>query len=333
MTQRGEKTARRRAFCAILLSWPIVAIAQKAPIPFIGYLGFGSPGERETMVDAFRAGLKEGGYIDGQNVAIEYRWAEGNADRLPRLAADLVKRNVSLIAALGGPRANLAAKEATTSIPIVFLATTDPIKLGLVSSFNRPGGNLTGVVSLASSLDGKRVQLLRELLPGATSIAYLVNPKSAPTQLELSMKEVEAAAAATATQIHVVRAGDVREFETVFSTIKGSRAKAVLVASDTLFTTFRAQLIELADRHRIPASYYRRELAQDGGLMSYGPDSGEVYRQVGLQAARILKGAKPGDLPVVQAAKFELVLNLKTARKLGLNVPTAFLARTDVVIE
>jgi putative tryptophan/tyrosine transport system substrate-binding protein len=319
------------ALATFVAVWPCSALPQRSAIPFIGYLSSGSPNEREQMLVSFRRGLKEGGYVDGQDVAIEYRWAEGRFDRLPDLAADLVKRKVAVIATSGGASSALAAKAATKTIPIVFLSAADPIKLGLVPSLSRPGGNVTGVTSLPLSLESKRLQTMRELLPGATRVAVLVNPKSPTAQVEI--QEIESAALSMGTQIIVVNAASPREFETAFAAIKNERANALFVVTDAMFTTQREHLVELAERYAIPASYSRREFAIEGGLMSYGPDYADVYRQHGAQTARVLKGAKPAELPVIQAGKLELVFNLKTAKKLGLAISRDFLTRADEVIE
>lgn len=327
---------RRRQFTAIastllLAPWH-VALAQRATIPFIGYLSAGPPNEREQMVDVFRKGLGEGGFVDGKDVAIEFRWAEGRSERLQRLAEDLVKRKVAVIVTSGGSPSALAAKAATQTIPIVFITATDPVSIGLVASLGRPGGNLTGVASAPGSLEAKRLETMRDLLPGATTFAFLVNPKSAAA-VDASIKQVNAAGAATKTRIQVVQASSAREIEAAFAELKKVRAQAVLVANDGLFTTQRELLIELADRYRIPAIYHRREFAAEGGLISYGPDYGDGYRQMGLLAARLLKGAKPADLPVIQASKFELVVNAKTAKKLGITLSRDFLSRVDEMIQ
>jgi putative ABC transport system substrate-binding protein len=300
-------------------------------MPFIGFLSTGSPNERAHMVESFRKGLKEGGYVDGKDVAIEYRWAEGRADRLPQLAAELVNRKVAVIATSGGAQSALAAKSATSTIPIVFNSALDPVKLGLVASLSRPGGNITGVANVSGALEVKRLEMLRELVPTATRITYLVNPTDPGTKTFLN--DVQSAAQKTAIRVRVVNASSEAEIDTAFAAIKQSRADALLVAGNALFTTRRDQLVALATRYAIPASYSRREFVVAGGLTSYGPDYMDAYRQQGLYTARILKGAKPADLPVSQSTKFELVLNLKTARKLGLAVPRDFLQRVDEAIE
>jgi putative ABC transport system substrate-binding protein len=314
-----------------VLAWPLAALAQQPAMPFIGFLSTGSPNERAHMVESFRKGLKEGGYVDGKDVAIEYRWAEGRADRLPQLAAELVNRKVAVIATSGGAQSALAAKSATSTIPIVFNSALDPVKLGLVASLSRPGGNITGVANVSGALEVKRLEMLRELVPTATRITYLVNPTDPGTKTFLN--DVQSAAQKTAIRVRVVNASSEAEIDTAFAAIKQSRADALLVAGNALFTTRRDQLVALATRYAIPASYSRREFVVAGGLTSYGPDYMDAYRLQGLYTARILKGAKPADLPVSQSTKFELVLNLKTARKLGLAVPRDFLQRVDEAIE
>jgi putative ABC transport system substrate-binding protein len=313
------------------LAWPLAALAQQPAMPFIGFLSTGSPNERAHMVESFRKGLKEGGYVDGKDVAIEYRWAEGRAERLPQLAAELVNRKVAVIATSGGAQSALAAKSATSTIPIVFNSALDPVKLGLVASLSRPGGNITGVANVSGALEVKRLEMLRELVPTATRITYLVNPTDPGTKTFLN--DVQSAAQKTAIRVRVVNASSEAEIDTAFAAIKQSRADALLVAGNALFTTRRDQLVALATRYAIPASYSRREFVVAGGLTSYGPDYMDAYRLQGLYTARVLKGAKPADLPVSQSTKFELVLNLKTARKLGLAVPRDFLQRVDEVIE
>ena len=334
MRLRGH-SLRRREFVAWLggaaVVCPFAALAQRPAVPFIGFLNSGSPGERAHLVEAFRQGLKEGGYVDGQDAAIEYRWAEGQIDRLPGLAIELVKRKVAIIVATGGIAPGLAAKSATSTIPIVFTGAEDPVKLGLVASLNRPGGNVTGITNIASSLEAKRLQLLRDLVPAAARVVYLVNPKN-PAAKEL-VREIHAAAGASATEIQVLSASVEDEIDAAFVAIKQSRAGALLVAADPLFVTRRNRIIALAAQHAIPASYSFREFADAGGLMSYGPNIADGYRLAGVYAARILKGAKPADLPVLQPTRFELVFNLKAAKKLGLAVPRDFLVRVDEVIE
>lgn len=327
---------KRRNFIAGLggaaLGWPLAALAQPASMPVVGYLGTGSAGERARSVEAFRKGLKEGGFVVGKNVTIEYRWADGRYERLASLAADLVRRKVAVIATSGGPPSALAAKAATSAIPIVFVSAADPVKVGLVSSLSHPGGNVTGVANIASALDIKRLEIMRELMPGARRIAYLVNPEGEPGA-KAALQEMLAAAKRMNAEIEVLSAGGSDQIDAALAGAKKSRANALLVATSGLFTTRREQLVALAARYSIPASYSRREFVAAGGLMSYGPDYDDVYRLCGVYTARILKGAKPAELPVMQETKFNLVLNLATAKKLGLPVSRGFLERVDEVIE
>ena len=323
---------RRRAITLVAgtLAWPLAARAQRS-IPFVGFLNAGSPNERKHLVDAFRQGLKQGGYVDGKDVAIEYRWAEGRYDRLPGLARELVDRKVAIIVASGGTAAVVAAKRATSTIPIVFSASGDAVKLGLVASLGRPSGNVTGVTNIGGSLEGKRLQILRDLLPGATRVAYLINLQS--PSAKSALEQIHAAADATAMEIHVLNASTAAELDIAFAAAKERRANALLVATDGLFTNQRERIVALAARQGIPACYAFREFAVAGGLVSYGADLIEANHQVGLYTARILKGSNPADLPVVQATKIELVVNLKTAKKLGLAISRDFLARVDEVIQ
>lgn len=314
------------------LLWALAALGQAPAITYVGYLNLGSPGERAALVAAFREGLKEGGYIDGKDVAIEYRWAEGHVDRLPALAKELVERRVAVIAATGGLASALAAKSATTSIPIVFSGAQDPVALGLVASLSRPGGNVTGIANIAGELNAKRVQLLRDLVPSATNIAYLVDPNSPGA--ETAVKDMQSAAKATTTEIEVVSVRNVDEIDGALRAAKRKGAQALVVAATGgFFMTRRAEIVAIVERQSIPASYPFREFTAAGGLMSYGPHVPDASRQAGLYVARILKGAKPSELPVIQPEKFELVLNLATARKLGLVVPRDFLGRVDAVLE
>ena len=300
-------------------------------MPVIGLLDPRPPDNNAFFVRGFRQGLKETGYVEGENVAIEYRWAENQMDRLPDLAADLVRRRVAVIAASGGFASVSAAKAETTTIPIVFAISEDPVRLGLVASLARPGGNLTGINFLSAELVAKRLELLREMVPAAARLAVLVNP-AGPTP-EITLRDVEPAARAIGLQIQVVRASTSREIDAVFANFSRERPDILFVGTDPFFTNRRVQLVHLATRHAIPATYPVRQFPDIGGLMSYGSDLADAYRQVGAYAGRILKGAKPADLPVMQASKFELVINAQMARILGLTVPPALLARADEVIE
>jgi putative ABC transport system substrate-binding protein len=333
--KRTSLPLQRREFIPLLggaaTGWPFAARAQQPPMPVIGFLSGALPGPYAPFAAAYHRGLKETGYVEGVNTAIEYRWAEGEVDRLPALAADLVRRQVAVIAATGGISSALAAKAATTTIPIVFLVAEDPVKVGLVASLGRPGGNATGVNFLVSELGSKQLGLLHELVPAAVRVGLLVNPRI--PQTELATRDVAAAASAIGLQIDVVEASDSREIEAAFRTLVRNRADALVVGPDPFFASRRLQLATLATRHAIPAVYNIREYAEAGGLMSYGTSPSEAYRQVGIYTGKILKGAKPADLPVVQSSKFELVINLPTARALGVEVPPTLLARADEVIE
>jgi putative ABC transport system substrate-binding protein len=325
---------KRREFITLLggvAAWPLTARAQQPAMPVIGFLSGALPGPYAPFAAAYHRGLKETGYVEGVNTAVEYRWAEGEVDRLPALAAELVRRQVAVIAAGGGTASALAAKAATTTIPIVFLVAEDPVKLGLVASLNRPGGNATGVNFLLAELGSKQLGLLHELVPAAVRVGLLVNPRV--PQTESATRDVAAAASAIGLQIDVVEARDSREIEAAFRTLVRNRADALVVGPDSFFASRRLQLATLATRHAIPSLFNIREYAEAGGLMSYGTSVTETYRQVGIYTGKILKGAKPADLPVVQSSKFELVINLPTARALGLEVPPTLLARADEVIE
>jgi putative ABC transport system substrate-binding protein len=302
--------------------------AQQKAMPVIGYLSFFSPGPNVPLA-AFRQGLSESGYVEGQNVTIEYRWAEGRYDRLPALAADLVARKVDLIATNGGPPSALAAKNATSTIPIVFTGGGDVVAAGLVASFSRPGGNVTGASLMGAELPPKRLDLLSELVPHAGVIALLVNPSNPNTEPQ----DVEMAARKKGLQLEILKAGALDEFETAFASLVELHVGALVVGADPLFNSRREELVALAARHAVPAIYEWREFAIAGGLISYGPSLTGMYRQAGAYVGRVLAGAKPADLPVQQPATFELVINLKTAKALGLTVPPAILARADEVIE
>jgi putative tryptophan/tyrosine transport system substrate-binding protein len=325
---------RRRKFITLLgcaAAWPFAARTQQ-PMPVIGFLSSGSPAAYTPQLAGFRRGLDEVGYAEGQNVAIEFRWADGQYDRLPGLVADLVRRQVAVIAATGGSASGMAAKGATATIPIVFSSGGDPVRVGLVASLNRPGGNVTGVNLFTSTLAAKRLEVLHELVPKATMIAMLVNPTN--PNAEPDIKEVEAAARAIGLQLMVVRASNQSDLDAAFRTMSQRRVDALLVFADPLFdNNARDQMIALASRYSLPAIYDWRDVTAAGGFASYGSNLTDGYRLVGTYAGRILKGEKPGNLPVVQPTKLELAINLKTARALGLDVPPSLLARADEVIE
>jgi putative tryptophan/tyrosine transport system substrate-binding protein len=330
----GMNGMERRTFISLLggaaVAWPLAARAQQSALPVIGFLNGGSAAQWAHLVAAFRKGLSEVGYIEGQNVAIEFRWAEGQYDRLPAMAADLVQRRVAVIASGGGDPPALAAKAATTSIPIVFTSGNDPTKSELVSSLGRPSGNITGVSSFVAPVGSKRLDLLHQLV-GAAFIGVLVNPINPSSRSELA--EVEAAAQQLARQLLVVNASSEAEIEAAFSQLAERKVEALLVANDSFFTSRRLPIVTLAARHALPAIYIQREYVELGGLISYGIDFKDIYRQLGIYAGRILKGAKPTDLPVLLPTKFELLINLKTAKAPGLAVPDKLLVAADEVIE
>ncbi|HEV2547984.1 MAG TPA: ABC transporter substrate-binding protein [Stellaceae bacterium] len=305
--------------------------AQQPTIPVVGFLGSGSPDTDASRVRALRQGLSEAGYIEGRNVAIEYRWAEGQYDRIPVLAADLVRRQVDVIAALGGTSSAQAAKAATTSIPIVFQTGVNPIEFGLVTSLNRPGGNLTGVTILSMELGAKLFELLHQLVPTASVMALLANPTSA--YAETLSRDAQAAARALGLQLHVLHASTERDFDTVFATLVQLGARALVIGTDVLFTNNSDKLAALALHDAVPAIYSIREFAEAGGLVGYGPSIADAWRLTGIYAGRILNGEKPADLPVQQVTKVELIINLKTAKALGIEIPPTLLARADEVIE
>jgi putative ABC transport system substrate-binding protein len=326
---------RRRDFVALIgattAAWPFRAMAQRAGTPVIGFMSSRSPSESARAVAAFQSGLAEAGFEEGRSVAIEYRWAEGDYDRLPALAEDLVARKITLLAATGGIVSARAAKAATQTIPIVFVSAGDPVSFGLVASLSRPGGNVTGASLINVALGAKRVGLLRELLPAASTFAMLVNPDTPDSDPET--QDVLAVAGALGLKIQIVQARAESEFEPAFAAVRAARADALIVGADAFFTSKRAQLVALAQQHAIPSIYYWRDFVEAGGLLSYGTSLMDGYRQAGIYAGRVLKGAKPADLPVVQPTKFELVINVKVAKAVGLTIPDQLLAIADEVIE
>ena len=326
----------RREFITLLggaaATWPLAVRAQQPAMPVIGFLQIGSVDDAPHFLATFHQGLKEAGFVDGQNVVIEYRWADGQFNRLPAMAADLVSRRVAVIVAGGGSGGALAARAATATVPIVFNIGIDPVTLGLVTSLNRPGGNATGINTFITELAAKRLGLLRELVPAATRVAVLVNPANA-RNAETTLRDVEAAARAMGVQIQVLNASTSREIDAAFADLVRERPDALFVGPDPFFEKQRVQLANLAARHATPTTFVGRQYAEAGGLISYGSNIADAWRQVGVYTGRILKGAKPADLPVVQASKFELVINLQTARMLGLTVPPQLLVRADKVIE
>jgi ABC-type uncharacterized transport system substrate-binding protein len=327
---------KRREFITLLggaaAAWPLAARAQQPAMPVIGLLGATSGETDANYLRTFREALKDNGYVEGENVTITYRWAENQLDRLPALAADLVGRKVAVIAAVHGPPVVLAAKAATATIPIFFTVSEDPVGLGLVASLARPGGNLTGINFVSGEVVAKRLEFLRELVPAATRVAVLVNPANI-LQTESTLKDVEAAARAMRLQIQVLNASTDRDIDAAFATFERERPDALFVASGAYFTSRRVQLAQLAARYAMPAAYVGRQFVDVGGLMSYGANLGDAWRHVGVYAGRILKGAKAADLPVVQASKFELVINHQTVRMLRLTVPPTLLTAADEVIE
>lgn len=330
---------KRREFITLLggaavaetLVWLRSARAQQPAVPVIGFLSNRSASESENVVAAFRQGLNDAGYTEGRNVAVEYRLADDHLDRLPALAADLVRRGVAVIAATGGIASALAAKAATATIPIVFTNGTDPIKFGLVGNLDRPGGNVTGVSLFAAAPGVKRLELLRELMPDAAQVAVLADPTNADA--DTKARDLLVAAGAIGQQVDIVNVRSEREFDGAFATLAQRGVRALLISNEVLFTSRRDQVVALAARHAIPALYAYQEFAAAGGLMSYGPSRNDGYRQSGVYVARILKGEKPADMPVSRPTKFELVINTKTAKVLGLNIPPSLLARADEVIE
>jgi len=325
---------KRREFITLLgaaAAWPLVARAQQPAMPVIGFLSSRSPGESADLVAAFRRGLAEGGYVEGQNVSLEFRWGEGRYERLTAYAVELVRRAVTVIVTAGGDPAAQAAKAATATIPIVFVSGSDPVKVGLVASLNRPGGNITGVHMLILGLGAKQLGLLHELMPAANPVGILVNPNFADALTQL--RDVEDAAQSLGLKLVVQKAGTEFEFETAFADLARQKAGAILVIADPFFTSQRVEIAALAARYAMPAVFELREYAAAGGLMSYGPDLADGYRQGGVYAGKILKGQKPAELPVEQPAKLGLVINLKTAKALGLQIPDKLLALADEVIE
>jgi putative ABC transport system substrate-binding protein len=331
MNRREFITLIGGAAAAPSMFWPRLASAEQATMPVIGFLSSRSPAESSHLVAAFRAGLQAGGYVEGQNVAIEYRWAEGQYDRLPALAADLVRRGVAVLATTGGEPSALAAKAATSTIPIVFTVGGDPVKIGLVASLNRPGGNATGVSLLTTVPEAKRLGLLHELVPNAALIGVLINPNYQGA--EAQSREVQDAARAIDRPIEIAMAGNDRQLEAAFGTLVQQHADALLVGADPFFGTRRDRIIALAAQFKLPAMYQFRDYPVAGGLMSYGINITDGYRQVGVYTGQVLKGAKPADLPIHLSIKFEFIINLKSAKALGLQIPDKLIALADEVIE
>ena len=327
---------RRRDFIKVIAgsaaAWPLIARAQQPAVPVVGFLSPESPDLFVDRMGSFRAGLGEVGYVEGQSVSIDYRWAKGRVDRLPALAAELVQRQVNVIVALGSTPAALAAKAATSTIPIVFYVGTDPVKIGLVASLNRPGGNITGVTTLNVQIAAKRLELLHELLPKATIIAVLVNPANSVVA-ETSERELTRATRELGLELHVLRASAEREIDEALATLAQLRANALIIEADALFISYSKELAALTIRHAMPAIHAARDFVVAGGLMSYGNSPSESYRQAGIYTGRVLKGEKPANLPVQQATKVNLAINLKAATILGVNVPNTLIGRADEVIE
>jgi putative ABC transport system substrate-binding protein len=325
---------RRREFITLLGSaaaWPLAARAQQSAMPVIGYLNLGLARARRDDVAAFQRGLNELGFVEGRNVLIEYRWADDQYERLPDLAADLIQRRVTVIVAPNGTGTTLAAKALTTIIPIVFSTSRDPVRTGLVASLNQPGGNVTGVIDMGSDLEAKQLELMHDLLPQAVRFAVLVNPKS--PLAELTIKDVQTAALAIGKGIEILSASVSSEIDLAFARLTQNRADALLIGPDALFLSRRVQIATMAARHALPTAFYAREYVEAGGLMSYGSSLAERERQLGIYTGRILKGEKPASLPILRAARFEFVINLQTAKVIGLHVPPTLVARADEVIE
>jgi len=326
---------KRREFISLLggaaAAWPLAARAQQPAMPVVGFLHSASPEPNANRVAGFRKGLGEAGYVEGQNVAIEFRWAAGQDDRLPDLVGDLIRRRVAVIATPGSTPASLAAKAATTTIPIVFAIGSDPVAMGLVASLNRPGGNVTGVSFQSVELMAKRLGMLRELAPGANRFVALVNPNTAYAEAEV--KDLQTSASALGLPIEILRAGTGREIDAAFANLVQNPGGALLVGPDAVFNNRRAQIVTLAARNALPAIYFAREFAEIGGLMSYGPNVVNAFRETGIYVGRVLKGEKPTDMPVEQPTKFELVVNLNSARALGIAIPNTLLSLADEVIE
>jgi len=325
---------KRREFMALLggaaATWPLATAAQTA-MPVVGYIGSGLPDDQVSLVNATRQGLKEAGYTEGRNFSMEFRWAEGHYDRLPALATELVKRQVALIIAAGGSDPGRAAKAATSSIPIVFITAADPVRTGLVTSLSRPEANVTGISMIGSALEAKRLELLHELLPQASNIGVLINPNYPAAKLQ--MQEVQEATARLGVQAVVLNASTEAEIDAAFAAFVQQKVAAVLLANDPYFGSQREKLAALATRHRLPAISFRREFPEAGGLLSYGPQFADGYREAGIYAGKILSGTRPADLPVMQPTRFELVVNLKAAKAIGLSISESFLLRADEIIE